>query len=215
MILIFARLALAAPDRTEAPAVAAPAPFVFPVPQQLALADGAPVWLIERHETPLVRVMLNLSAGTVGAEDPVAARVLARALQDWREVRPAASAALEDLGASLRLGLSSGRLWVEIEALSGTEAEALARGWGALFGARAPLSHGTVHRASQVQDDLDATLGLDPDAAHERALLELSYPWDHPIRLAQPGQGARRVGRRAASAQWRDLLGARAARAGA
>ncbi|MGZ6143963.1 MAG: M16 family metallopeptidase, partial [Myxococcales bacterium] len=52
-----------APFRANPPAPAAAVEFHAPVPKQLKLKNGLPVFLIERHEVPLVTVSLMLRAG--------------------------------------------------------------------------------------------------------------------------------------------------------
>ena len=56
----------ATPDaafRESAPPPSAPVEFHPPVPKQLALSNGLPVFLIERHEVPLVTVSLAVRSG--------------------------------------------------------------------------------------------------------------------------------------------------------
>ena len=49
--------------RQEAPKPGAAAPFVAPAPKALKLKNGLPVYLLERHEVPLVTVALSVRAG--------------------------------------------------------------------------------------------------------------------------------------------------------
>lgn len=52
-----------APFRESAPPPGKPVEFHAPVPKQLALSNGLPVFLIERHDVPLVTVALALRSG--------------------------------------------------------------------------------------------------------------------------------------------------------
>src|SRR5439155_21040166 len=52
-----------APFRASAPPPAENIEFHAPVPKQLALSNGLPVFLIERHEVPLVTVSLAVRSG--------------------------------------------------------------------------------------------------------------------------------------------------------
>lgn len=52
-----------APFRAQPPAPGAPVAFHAPIPKQLKLSNGVPVFLIERHEIPLVTVSLTFRSG--------------------------------------------------------------------------------------------------------------------------------------------------------
>src|SRR5437879_11984145 len=56
----------ATPDadyRQQPPAPGTPVEFKAPVPRQLKLQNGLPVFLVERHEVPLVSVVLAVRSG--------------------------------------------------------------------------------------------------------------------------------------------------------
>ncbi len=55
--------AAAMPDRSKAPEPGPPAPLRLPSPQKLRLANGVPVFLIERHKVPLVQTIVVLRGG--------------------------------------------------------------------------------------------------------------------------------------------------------
>src|SRR4051794_30717255 len=55
--------------RTHPPPPSAAVEFHAPIPKQLRLRNGLPVFLIERHEVPLVAISLALKSG----EDPAPA----------------------------------------------------------------------------------------------------------------------------------------------
>lgn len=100
------------------PPVGALGPPAFPVPQVLALSDGTPVWLVERHDLPLVRVGLVLAQGWLGAPRAEAAQALGplvghgtRGLEG-----PAWAEALDGAGARLRVDVGASFVRAEVEA---------------------------------------------------------------------------------------------------
>lgn len=200
--LLALMLAFSAPDRGVVPTVGEPVPFALPVPELLALDDGTPLWALVRREAPLARVLLNLEQGTLDAEEPGAARALARALRAHVE-NGDARRALDRIGAVRRVGLSSGRLWVEVEAPPEALAEALALGWGDLFGGRAPVSWSAARAASRAEQA--RARSWTPDGLLREVSLALLYPDGHPIRRAEETDGAGRS-RRALARTWRDLI---------
>lgn len=57
-----------APDRSTPPQPGKPPDLVLPAIQKHALSNGLPVWVVEQHEVPVVRVLLVARAG--GDTDP-------------------------------------------------------------------------------------------------------------------------------------------------
>ena len=57
-----------APDRSHPPAPGPPPALRLPPIQKRQLANGLPVWIVERHEVPVVQVNLLVKSG--GADDP-------------------------------------------------------------------------------------------------------------------------------------------------
>jgi predicted Zn-dependent peptidase len=56
------------PDRSKPPTLAAPPPLSLPSIQARTLRNGAPVWVVEAHEVPIVQVSLVIRAGA--GDDP-------------------------------------------------------------------------------------------------------------------------------------------------
>ena len=56
------------PDRSRPPAVGPAPALVFPAIQAFSLSNGLPVWLVEKHQVPLVQMNLMLGAGRVDEE---------------------------------------------------------------------------------------------------------------------------------------------------
>jgi predicted Zn-dependent peptidase len=52
------------PDRSKPPALGAPPTLTLPAIQKTTLANGVPVWVIERHRVPLVQVNVILRGGS-------------------------------------------------------------------------------------------------------------------------------------------------------
>ena len=55
-----------------------------PIPENHTLSDGTPVWLIEDHGVPLVRVEVSLRQGYLTSSDPVAALLVGVVYRDGR-----------------------------------------------------------------------------------------------------------------------------------
>jgi predicted Zn-dependent peptidase len=56
------------PDRSKPPSLGPPPQLKLPAIQKRALSNGVPVWLVEQHEVPLVRVTLLVKSGA--SDDP-------------------------------------------------------------------------------------------------------------------------------------------------
>ncbi|MCU0255905.1 MAG: insulinase family protein [Vicinamibacterales bacterium] len=73
-----------APDRSKPPAPGTPPDVVLPAVHEHALSSGLPVWVVEQHEVPVVRVLLVARAG--GDTDPAgrfgAAAMMASMMQE-------------------------------------------------------------------------------------------------------------------------------------
>ena len=77
-LLLFVPAFLAAqqpPDRSQPPALGPPPRLTLPTIEKRELPNGLDVWLIERHEVPLVQVNLLVHAGS--GDDPAGAFGLA------------------------------------------------------------------------------------------------------------------------------------------
>lgn len=61
-------VAAQAPDRSHPPQAGPPPALKLPAIQKRALSNGLPVWIVERHEVPIVQVNLVVLSGT--ADDP-------------------------------------------------------------------------------------------------------------------------------------------------
>ncbi|MFZ5476156.1 MAG: M16 family metallopeptidase [Myxococcota bacterium] len=136
-----------------------------------ALSDGTPVWVVERHEVPLVRVELSLRRS--GDEDAGALAALAAL---WE--RDEGTDAAEALGATLSLGCGAERCWMDLDAPVEHLAEALRVAGEAL---RTVETHDLagVRRAWRAEWRTD---WLAPELVPELALERLTWPDGHPRR---------------------------------
>src|ERR1700674_2185742 len=94
--------------RAQPPAPTAPVDFRAPVPAELTLKNGLRVFLIERHDVPLVAVSLAVRSGA-DTEPPGKAGLSSMALDLLDEGTPSRDAAViarafEDLGARYATG---------------------------------------------------------------------------------------------------------------
>jgi zinc protease len=110
--------------RQEAPRPGAPVEFKAPVPRQLKLLNGLPVYLVERHEVPLVSVVLALRSGA-DTEPRGKAGLASLALDLLDEGTPTRDAAaiareFEDLAARYRTQADADASGVGVTALAGT-----------------------------------------------------------------------------------------------
>ncbi|MCB9763382.1 MAG: insulinase family protein [Alphaproteobacteria bacterium] len=111
------------------PEVPDPAPPRLPAVAEVQLSGGAPVWVLSRRAVPLVRFEISLTwPGTeAGTHDELAAALASTVLQAGTKRRSGAelSAEMDHLGARWGLGVSTARLWAEVEVPTGDEAPAL------------------------------------------------------------------------------------------
>jgi len=110
--------------RARPPAPGVPVEFKAPVPQQLTLANGAPVFLIERHDVPLVTVALAVRSGADTEPNGKAglASLALDLLDEGTGSRDAASIAraFEDLGARYGTGADSDSSRLSVTAVADT-----------------------------------------------------------------------------------------------
>ena len=152
-----------------------------------------------------MRVELSVAAGWLGAADPAAARVAGRVLLEGRQGAVPLQASLEALGAQVEVGVGASRLWLDVDALAGTEAEAVALAWGAL--AEMALPARAVRLAAREARADRRTLSRAPGAVHEAAVARAVYPSDHPLGAREPASWLRGLGRARVRGAARALLG--------
>lgn len=194
------------PDRSRPPTVAALPVPPLPVPQVLALSDGTPVWLVERHDVPLVRVELSLQHGWLGAPDPLATRLLGALVDEGTAAMDPVewADAVADLGAEVSVGVGVMRAWADVEAVSGTEAEALALARDALLSPA--LTRKELRRVRRAWVRSRQNAWRSGATVHDAALTRAVYPADHLLGfLARPAD-YRRLTRRRVLAAWRWLV---------
>ena len=114
-----------APDRSRPPALGSPPRLVLPTIEKHELKNGLDVWLVERHEVPLVQVNLLVHAGS--GDDPAGAFGLASLTAAMLDEGAGALSSLEiadeidflgaDLGTSSSFDASAVRLNVPVRAL--------------------------------------------------------------------------------------------------
>jgi len=68
LLTVVALVHAQAPDRSHPPQAGPPPALKLPAIQRRALSNGLPVWIVERHEVPLVQVNLVVLSGT--GDDP-------------------------------------------------------------------------------------------------------------------------------------------------
>lgn len=95
-----------APDRSRPPAPGPPAKLDVPPIETRALSNGVPVWIVQRHEVPLVQVALVVLAGA--STDPVGKFGLASMTAAMLDEGAGARSSLEIADAVDYLGASLG-----------------------------------------------------------------------------------------------------------
>jgi len=110
--------------RLQAPAPGAPVQFKAPIPKQFKLHNGLPVYLIERHEVPLVSVVVAVRSGA-DTEPRGKAGLASLALDLLDEGTPTRDAAavardFEDLAARYRTQTDADSSGVGVTALAST-----------------------------------------------------------------------------------------------
>ena len=101
----------AAPDRSKPPQPGPPVPLRLPETSRLKLANGIPVFLVERHKVPLVQVLVVLRGGA--SADPATRPGLASLTADLLDRGAGTRSALEisDLTDTLGATLEAGAGW--------------------------------------------------------------------------------------------------------
>ena len=175
-----------APFRAQEPPPGKPVEFHAPVPKQLKLGNGVPVFLIERHEVPLVTVTLALRAGadTEPAGKAGLASFTLDMLDEGTQTRDAAAIArgFEDLAARYGTQADADATGLQVTALADTLDPVLdLLADVALHPAfrEADVERVRVERLGQIAQTLD-----DPQSvgAHvlSRALYGEKHPWGFP-----------------------------------
>lgn len=177
-------LVAAAPVRTIPPPAPLAAPAV-PEIERLELDNGTPVWLLARHEVPLVRVELSVTwPGAEASTEDQLLSSLATVLLDTSGTQARDSGAwateLEKLGAEVSLGVGSRSLWADVEAPTGSEDEALALAAEALFQPAFDAKTARPHIARWAAERRDLPLQI--DRIHRRGLNHAWWPAGHPLR---------------------------------
>jgi zinc protease len=181
--------ALAGDPDTGPPPVGSGIALRPPIPEVFSLSDGTPVWLIEEHAVPLVRVEVSLRQGYLSVSDPVAALLVGGLVGDGERV----------------IGVGAARVWADIEVLAGQEAAALA----GLREALEPRIRGAEvrRRRRQLARERAGLVGV-PGRVHNTALSQALFPDGHPLALRPLARDYRRVTPDRARAAWRELLDA-------
>jgi len=175
--------------RAQPPAPGAPVEFHAPIPEEHALANGLKVFLIERHEVPLVAVSLTVRSG-VDTDPAGKAGLSSLALDLLDEGTPGRDAAavargFEDLGARYATATDADSSRLSVTALSDTLDAALE-----IFADvalrpafRAPdVERVRVERLGQIAQALD-----DPQSVGQHVLARVIYGEKHP--WGYPGEG--------------------------
>jgi predicted Zn-dependent peptidase len=135
------------PDRSAAPKPGPPAALTLPAIQKQTLASGVPVWIVERHDVPVVQVNLVVRSGS--ASDPSSkyglASLAAAMLDEGAGSRDALGIAdaLDYLGADLSTGSAFDASFVNLHVPVARLADAL------------PIMADVVLRPTFAQKDLD------------------------------------------------------------
>ena len=178
-----------APFRAGPPPPTAPAEFRPPIPKALALRNGLTIFLIERHEVPLVSVSLVVRAGedTEPAGKAGLASFVLDMLDEGTRDRDAAAIArgFEDLAARYGIFADADASGVHVTALAETLGDVLA-----LFSdvalrptfRDADLERVRVERLGTIAQALD-----DPQSVGQHVLSRVVYGDTHP--WAFPAEG--------------------------
>ncbi|HUJ28544.1 MAG TPA: pitrilysin family protein [Myxococcales bacterium] len=178
-----------APFRETAPPPGKPLEFHAPVPKQLALSNGLPVFLLERHEVPLVTVALALRSGA-DTEPPGKAGLSAMTLEmldEGTQTRDAAAIArgFEDLAARYGTATDADASTLSVTALAETLPQVVE-----LF---ADVALHPAFRAADVERVRTERLGGiaqaldDPGSVGAHVLARVIYGEKHP--WGYPGEG--------------------------
>ena len=206
-LLLLLPLALAeSPDRSAPPAVVPPPPPPWPAPAVYALSDGKPVWIIERHDQPLVRIELSARRGSADLADPLGAR-MAQALldrgttrreaQDWQD-------ALDAEAATVDLGMGALRAWADVEALAGEEEAALRLALEAFV--HPAFDRQELRRTRKDWRTARAEAWTSSAEVEDAALRQAVYPADHPLGARTIPADYRRLRKHRVQRAWKELL---------
>jgi zinc protease len=116
-------------DRSKVPATGAPPSLNLPPPQRAKLSNGLQVVVVERHNAPVVDLTLIADAGFAADSQakPGTARLTMLMLQEGTRTRtsPEISDRVESLGATIGVGNSLDRSYLNMNALSARLGESL------------------------------------------------------------------------------------------
>jgi zinc protease len=172
--------------RAQPPATTAPVDFRAPVPAQLTLNNGLRVFLIERHDVPLVAVSLAVRSGA-DTEPPGKAGLASMALDLLDEGTPSRDAAViarafEDLGARYATGTDADSSRLSVTALSDTLEPVLEIFADVALNAtfrEADVARVRIERLGQIAQALD-----DPSSVGQHVLSRVifgeKHPWGYP-----------------------------------
>ena len=178
-----------APFRAGPPAPSAPVEFKAPIPAELTLQNGLKVYLIERHDVPLVAVALALRSGA--DTDPVGKAGLSSLaldlLDEGTPTRDAVAIArgFEDLGARYSTGADADSSRVSVTALNDTLDPVLALFADVVLQPAfrdADVERVRVERLGQIAQALD-----DPQSVGQHVLSRVIFGEKHP--WGYPGEG--------------------------
>jgi len=175
--------------RGQPPSPGTPVEFHAPVPAQLALKNGLPVFLIERHDVPLVAVSLAVRSGadTEPAGKAGLSSLALDLLDEGTQSRDAASIArgFEDLGARYGTSADADASRVTVTALSDTLDPALEIFADVALNPafrEADVQRVRVERLGQIAQALD-----DPSSVGQHVLSRVIFGEQHP--WGYPGDG--------------------------
>src|SRR3954471_8413059 len=178
--------------RARPPAPGTPVEFSAPIPTQITLGNGLRVYLIERHDVPLVAVSLAVRSGA-DTEPPGKAGLSSLTLDlldEGTQSRDAASIArgFEDLGARYGISADADSSRVSVTALSDTLDPVLEIfadvALSPAFRA-ADVERVRVERLGQISQALD-----DPSSVGQHVLSRVIFGEKHP--WGYPGEGTAR-----------------------
>ncbi len=178
--------------RAQPPNPGSPVEFRAPIPQQLALSNGLPVYLIERHDVPLIAIDLVLRSGA-DTEPAGKAGLASLALDLLDEGTPSRDAAaiaraFEDLGARYAAAAEADSSRLSVTTLSDTLAPALEIFADVALNAQfrnADVERVRVERLGQIAQALD-----DPQSVGQHVLSRVIFGPKHP--WGYPGEGTAR-----------------------
>jgi zinc protease len=193
------------------PETPAPPPFLPPTPEVFAATNGITVWLLERHQTPIVSCDLTIPAGASGDPKGKAglAHVTAGMLDEGAGKRGAIelSSALDDLGARLGTDANADASFVSLTVLKRNLAAAFP-----LFAdvvARPRFEAAEFARVKDLWINELVSREKDPDATarvvYRVVLFGQDHPYGHPWDGTPPSAKAITLDdvKRAYAAAWR------------